>query len=178
MSRKDWDTMWNTGNKNTRLQRGFRIKKRKLRRKVRKHRQLLKHMYSCRRKWKKAEESGDMGRKVQRRGGKKRHKKVVCQKESNLSVKRMRCDHIKNQFWTCKRYAWTECKLAEGKAFIIIIIIINESIELFNFLAISSNSCSLQRMSERQSLSNMESHLYDNRQSKLQRYKIYYWDLW
>lgn len=77
----------------------------------------------------------------------KKHGKIACQKESTLSVKRMRCDHIKNQFWPCRRYSRTECNFPKGNAFIIIRI--NKSIEeLFNFLAISSNSCSLQRMSE------------------------------
>lgn len=93
------------------------------------------------------------------------------QKESTLSIKRMRCDHIKNQFRPCRRYSQTECNFPKGNAFITRRI--NKSIEeLFNFLAISSNSCSLQRMCEWQSLSKAESHSYYSCQSKLQSYNM------
>lgn len=84
----------------------------------------------------------------------------------------MRCDHIRNQFWPCRRHSQKECNFPKGNAFIIIRI--NKSIEeLFNFLAISSDSCSLWRMSEWQSLSKAESHLYYSCQSKLQSYKMH-----
>jgi len=47
MSKKDLDTMWSTGNKTTGLQRGFRTKNEgKWKGKVKKYRQLLKHIES------------------------------------------------------------------------------------------------------------------------------------
>lgn len=102
----------------------------------------------------------------------KKHNKIGCQKESTLSVKRVRCNHIKRQFWPSRRYSQTEYNYPKGNVFIIIRI--NKSIEeLFNFLAISSNLCFLQRMSEWQSLSKAESHFYYSCQSKLQSYKMY-----
>lgn len=107
--------------------------------------------------------------KIQR---KKKTLKKPQQKESTLSVKRMRCDHIKNQFRPCRRYSQTECNFPKRNVFITRRI--NKSIEeLFNFLAISSNSCSLQRMSEWQSLSKAVSHSYYSCQSKLQSYSMY-----
>lgn len=164
--------MWSTGIKATGLQRGFRIKDRKWKGKMRKYRQLAKHILKMEMEMKEKDQN-DMGRKMQRRKKKKTNiKKVACQKKSTLSVKRMRCDHIRNQFWPCRRYSQKECNFPKGNAFIIIRI--NKSIEeLFNFLAISPDSCSLQRMSEWQSLSKAESHLYYSCQSKLQSYKMH-----
>lgn len=169
--RKDWGIMWTTDNKTTRLKRGFRRNKRREGEKI----QTIVKTYTQNKEAKEDEKKQWHGKCKER---KKSTQKTLWQKESTLSVKRMRCDHIKNQFWPCRRYSQTQCNFPKGNCILFgnITRRINKSIEeLFNFPAISSNSYSLQRMCEWQSLSKTEFHSYFTCQSKILSYN---WGLW